>query len=308
MSQSLDERHVLDVLERFPYWLHALRGASPGQVARYAASMLGGARWFSWPYDGPPAALVALQDAPWDSDKLGVKSARIYVAVPPGAHGGAAELVARTLATLDGEGYRYLVTRLDANDLQVVQLLEQAGFIVVDAILSQYVRPAEAPAPAAPADVAVRQVGADDGDALGVLAADAFTMSRFHSDPAIGVELGRAIYRDWGTNLAFGLNDVTLVAELDGAIAGFLSCKDMAGARSAYGFGYGRIELVAVAATKRGRGVVAALTARLFEDATARAWEVLGIGTQIANVRAIRAYQHVGFAPGDSIFTLRRRV
>ena len=82
----------------------------------------------------------------------------------------------------------------------------------------------------------------------------------------------------------------------------------MAGAREAYGHGYGRIELVAVAARAQGRGVVAALAGPLFDEACARRWDVLGIGTQISNVRAIRAYQRVGFIPGDSIFTLRRWV
>ena len=308
MTRPLDEREALEVLEQFPYWFHALRGASPGQVARFAAAGLRGARLLGWPDDGPAAALTALQDAPWDTAKLGVTSGRLYVCVPPAAHAGAAALIADTLAAADAAGYRYLVTRLDAGDLHVVQLLEQAGFVVVDAILSQYVRTAEAAAPAAPPDVAVRAVRPDDAAGLAALAAAAFTMSRFHSDPSIGVDLGRSIYREWGANLAGGLNDLTLVAELDGALAGFLSCKEMTAARASYGFGYGRIELVAVAEAARGRGVIDALTATLLVEARARTWEVLGIGTQIANVRAIRAYQRVGFAPGDSIFTLRRRV
>jgi ribosomal protein S18 acetylase RimI-like enzyme len=229
--------------------------------------------------------------------------------VPPTARTGAEALVAHALAAADAAGYRYLITRLDALDLAIVQILEQAGFIVVDAILSQYVRPHETTPTHAPNGVTVRAVEPADSDALAALSADAFTLSRFHNDPALGASLGREIYREWGANLARGLNDLTLVAEIAGAVAGFLSCKDMTAARSTYGFGYGRIELVAVAEQARGRGVVAAMTARLFAEATGGFdWRVLGIGTQIANVRAIRAYQRVGFVPGDSIFTLRRRV
>jgi GNAT superfamily N-acetyltransferase len=301
---------LLELLERFPSWPHAPRGAAPSQVARFAASILGGARLIGWPDDERPRAVAALHDAPWDSEKLGVASARLFVVVPPDAADGTAALLDRALAAADAAGARYLVTRIDAGDVHVVQALEQRGFIVVDAILSQYLRPAESPPIAAPPDVHVRAAIPADGPALAALADESFTMSRFHWDPWIGPERGRAIYREWAHNIARGLNDVNLVAEIDGGVIGFLSCKDVPQARPAYALGYGRIELVAVAPPARGRHVIAALTARLVAECASaeRRWDLLGIGTQIANVRAMRAYQRVGFAPGDSIFTLRRLV
>lgn len=304
----MNQASLLDVLEAYPSWPHAPRDATAAQVGRFAASVLRGATLLGWPDEDRPRAVAAVQDAPWDSARLGVKAGRLFVVVPPAAIDGAVELVAGTLAAAAGAGFRYLVTRIDAGDLAVVQVLEKAGFLVVDAILSQYLQVGAAPPLTAPPDVAVRLVDLADGDALAALADGCFTMSRFHCDPWIGEERGRAIYRDWARNLAAGLNELTLVAEIDGAVAGFLSCRDVADTRPSYGFGYGRIELVAVAETARGRGVVASLNRRLIAESPSRGWNLLGIGTQIANVRAMRAYQNVGFIPGDSIFTLRHLV
>ena len=144
-----------------------------------------------------------------------------------------------------------------------------------------------------------------DASSLASITDASFTESRFHGDPWVGEARARAIYRLWASNLARGLNDVTLVAHQADSVVGFLSAKGVAGAREAFGFGIGRIELVAVAEQHRGLGVVAALTSRLIEESPARGWSLLGIGTQTSNVRAMRAYARAGFAPGDSIFTLR---
>lgn len=298
---------VLDVLVRYPLWPHVPRGVTASQVARFASMVMQGATFYGWPDDATPRAVAALQTAPWDSEKIGVPAARLFVTVPPDAPGTAAPLLARVLAEADGAGIKYLVTRIDAGDVAVIQAMEQAGFIVVDAILSQYLRPAAAPPPAQ-TDMRVRPAEPDDAEVLAGIADACFTMSRFHGDPWIGVDKARSVYRDWARNIARGLNDVNVVAVLDGAVVGFLSCKDVPPARSAYGIGYGRIELVAVTPAARGRGGVGAMTRRLIDEAPARSWDLLGIGTQIANVQAMRAYQHAGFVPGDSIFTLRRLV
>ena len=71
---TVDDRELADVLERFPYWFHALRNTTPAQVAGFAAAMLAGTQRFRWPEDGAPEAVIALQDAPWDTAKLGVNS------------------------------------------------------------------------------------------------------------------------------------------------------------------------------------------------------------------------------------------
>ena len=305
MTDSRDALH--DVLVRYPYWPHAPRGSTPEQVATFAVASLAGGSVHGWPDDAAPRAFAVVHETPWDSQKLGVRAARLSLIVPPDAADGAAPLLAGVIAAADADGVGYVVARLDAGDVHSTQVLERQGFVLVDAILSQYLAVGGAP-PAPPSGaVAVRTAQAADAARLEELSDECFTMSRFHWDPWIGIARARAIYREWARNIASGQDDVDLVAELDGTIVGFLSCKDVPGMRAAYGFGQGRIGLVAVAAAARGRGVVGAMTSELVARAPSFGWDLLGIGTQIANVRAIRAYQRTGFAPGDSIVTLRRR-
>jgi dTDP-4-amino-4,6-dideoxy-D-galactose acyltransferase len=297
----MTDAELSELVERHPLWPHVPHEATPAQVARFAGSVLVGARRF-----GDRDGLVALHDSSWDAAKLGVRSGRIFVVLPPDSRR-PEQVLTDALAAIDADGYRYLLTRVDANDMRTIQLLEQAGFILVDAILSQYLW-TDHVAPAPPGPHTVRRATPADAERLAVLVDESFTMSRFHCDPWIGLDRAREIYRDWGRNIAKGLNDVNLVVEVDGAVAGFLSCKDIVESRSAFGYGYGRIELVAVDARARGRGCVQALTVRLVEESAVHDWRRLGIGTQISNVRAIRAYQRAGFVPGDGIVTLRRLI
>lgn len=302
---NVDPSKVVELLERFPKWPHAPLGARPAQVAQFASAVLQGSTFHGWPDDHSPRAVVALQSAPWDSEKLGVPAARLFAIVPPDESAAASQLLSRVLEYADRAGLRYLVSRVDAADLGAIQAMEKSGFVVVDAILSQYLDPRTACAPSS-SELQVRFAEPGDAEALAEIADECFTMSRFHNDPWIGGETARGIYRDWARNIARGLNDLNLVAVSDERVVGFLSCKDVPAARSTYRQGYCRIELVAIAPLARGRGGVAAMTRRLIDEAPARDWQRIGIGTQVANVQAMRAYQKVGFVPGDSIFTLRR--
>jgi dTDP-4-amino-4,6-dideoxy-D-galactose acyltransferase len=287
------------LLERYRHWPHAPRDVTPQQIAAYALSTIPASAELII----APDAGTALYETPWDTRKLGVRAGRVALVAPSPA--GAAPVVAETLARAEAQGFGYLITRVDANDLAAVQTLEAAGFQIVDAILSQYLRVPAAPPAAADPAIPVRPVRPDDAAALGAIADLSFHHSRFHDDPFIGAARARRFYHDWVESLAHGLNTLTLVAERDGAVVGFLSCLDFTGARGAYGWGYGRIELVAVHPDARGAGVVPALTARLVAESPALGWSLLGIGTQIGNLAAIKAYQRAGFTPGDAIFTLR---
>ena len=299
---------ALDLLERFPYWPHAPRDASARQVAEFAAGLLrDGAHHIARAAEGRAEALWVRQDLPWDSEKLGLKSARATFVVAPGSERAAALCESAVEAALR-EGYGYLFTRVDARDLATVQACEKAGFVVVDAILSQYIDlPRAREMGATPEGLSLREGGPQDAPALQRLVDATLLHSRFHDDPKVGRERGRELYREWAHNSVHGLNQFTAIASIEGVDAGFLTVKDNAGAREAFGKGYGRIELVAVDARFRGQGVVGALTDFLIAACPRLGWERLGIGTQTWNVAAIRAYQRAGFTPGDAIFSMRWR-
>jgi len=299
---------LLSLLTRYPYWPHRPRASSVEQHAAFARASLQGAELVRHHRGSILVAAVARQTLGWDTEKLGVPSARLSVIVDPDSVEVTASIVGEALASATSAGFGYLFTRVDARELATVQHLERAGFRTVDAIVSQYLRVGVQPGvSAAPSGIAVREATAADAALVEEMTDATLTQSRFHSDPLVGVEKARAMYREWARNSVSGLNELTLIAEVDGVPAGFLSCKDVRGAREAYGYGYCRIELVAVLEAFRGTGAVQALTANLLARCPAHGWALCGIGTQISNATALRAYGKAGFTPGDAIFSMRWR-
>ncbi|MFO0555092.1 MAG: GNAT family N-acetyltransferase [Polyangiaceae bacterium] len=303
----MDER--LALLERYPYWPHPPRGASRAAIARFALGLLEGSEYVDERApDGSLSASAARQRLAWDTEKLGLASARVAFIVDPASSMDRDAFTARAVADARDAGIGYLFTRIDAAELPQVQACEKAGFVTVDAILSQYLEVAHAPRVEVATGITIREATASDAALMSDLVDATLSHSRFHADPKVGPARGRELYREWGANSVRGLNELTLLAEVDGTPVGFLSVKDNKAARPAFGWGYGRIELVGVLERARGRGVVTALTAALIEVSPRFGWERLGIGTQISNVPAIRAYQKAGFVPGDAIFSMRWRV
>jgi dTDP-4-amino-4,6-dideoxy-D-galactose acyltransferase len=298
----------LDLLRAYPYWPHAPRGVDAERVARFAAGLLTpGAVHEERSGAGALDGFYVRQDLPWDSEKLGLKSARVsFVWSEPSV---CARLCRCAVEHGRRDGYGYLFTRIDARDLDVVQACEKAGLVVVDSILSQYIQVETAPELGEAArGITLREAGPSDAALMEDLVGATLTRSRFHDDPKVGPERGREIYREWARNSVNGLNDYTVIAEVNGEPASFLSVKDVPAARGGFGFGYGRIEIVGVLPRHRGIGLVQAMTAALVRACPRLDWQRLGVGTQVWNVAAIRGYQKAGFTPGDAIFSMRWRV
>jgi ribosomal protein S18 acetylase RimI-like enzyme len=128
---------------------------------------------------------------------------------------------------------------------------------------------------------------ADDESILGELAGRAFVLSRFSADPFFTPEQVQNFHRTWITNLCRELAQRVLVCEIDGTVAGFVSC--------ALASDEGRIPLIATGAEYRGRGLGSALVAAAlhwFLDAGCR---VVHVKTQAHNFRALALYHRSGF-------------
>jgi GNAT superfamily N-acetyltransferase len=93
----------------------------------------------------------------------------------------------------------------------------------------------------------------------------------------------------------------THVALVDNEPAGFLSVVETAQAGGAVRV----IDLVAVDAQHRGRGVGAALV-DAFIDTHSPECASLAVGTQAANVASLRLYERAGFLVSDSRYVMHR--
>jgi dTDP-4-amino-4,6-dideoxy-D-galactose acyltransferase len=246
---------------------------------------------------------------PWDSEQLGVTAARIHYLVAEGSYGEQQQikraLLEHVLEEAQERSVWHLSVRVDASDLSSLHVLEQAGFITVDGILTFALdltthRPNEATH-----DFKIRLASAADADQAAALARTAYVHDRFHSDPFI--DRGRAdeLHATWLRNSCAGkAADAVVLAEDETGLLGFVTCalqRDTAH----LGRMVGTIVLVASAAHARGRGVGFATTMTALEWFRQQGCEIVEVGTQLRNIGASRLYQKCGFRIVGSCISLR---
>lgn len=207
-----------------------------------------------------------------------------------------AERMGRPAITVDGDDdpeiavAGFLQTRVPASDVPRVSALERAGWSVVDVTVTLSREPGFEPPDD---DWTIRAPAADDRDALLAIAHDDYDVSRFHLDPLVPDAVARRIKRDWLAACLDGeRGDGVLVADGADGPAGFLATLTSATARV--------IDLVAVSSVNRGSGVGRALVTHLLAESST----TVEVGTQIANVGALRFYESLGFRSRDTRYVL----
>lgn len=186
----------------------------------------------------------------------------------------------------------FLQTRVPAADVERVGGLERAGWSVVDVTVTLAREPGVEPR------AGVWSIGAPaagDRDGLLGIARDDYDVSRFHLDPQIPDTMAGRIKRDWLAACLDGeRGDRVLVAAGDDGPAGFLAVLRTPATQV--------IDLIAVRAAARGTGAGRALVSHLL----AESGETVEVGTQIANVNALRFYESLGFRARESRYVLHR--
>jgi len=198
-----------------------------------------------------------------------------------------------TADELSASGPGFFQARVPTGDVARVGSLERVGFRTVDVTVTFR----RDPGLAVPGRVArVRDARPDDRRAVIALAAREYTVSRFHLDPEIADDVARSIKREWVDNYFKGARgDRMLVAEHDGEVTGFQLVLDTPEAAV--------IDLIAVAAAARGRGIGSSLVCSLAESSPDRPVQA---GTQVANLPALRLYERLGFAVARTDYVLHR--
>jgi len=217
---------------------------------------------------------------PWDSEFFGLRIAR-YTSdhLTDEAAGEALESCRR-----EGIDCLYLLLADDAGSLAAA---EHAHLQAVDTRLT-LARPLAGHEPAA-SPYLIRPADPSDLPQLRTIARTAHHDSRFYSDPHFDRARCDALYQTWIERSCQGYANRTLVAEIKGQPAGYVSCH-LSDA------GEGSIGLFAVAEHARGNGVGGALVRSAlgyFQQAGMRTAQVV---TQERNRLAQRTYERNGFA------------
>src|SRR5687767_10117275 len=162
----------------------------------------------------------------WDSDFFGVRVGRLAAGLGPGAF-------AAAVAGARERGFDCLHQLSDAGDLETSGLAEEHGFRLVDVRLeyaidlaSRASARAAAPAgrPPSVASAAVRPARPGDVPALRAIAAQSHRATRFRADGGFDGERCDELYATWIEKSCAGWADAVLVADHDGAPAGYASC------------------------------------------------------------------------------------
>jgi ribosomal protein S18 acetylase RimI-like enzyme len=181
----------------------------------------------------------------------------------------------------------FVYTRVPVQAVPVCETLAAHGFRLVDTTLTFEKTVGDTP-PSAPA-CTVRAARKADAGAVVALAGSSFSASRFHADPRFPDRLAVRIKARWAESYFAGRRGEQMgVACLGGRLVGFVLILHLPG-------GLQVIDLIAVEASARRRGVGQALVGYAEAEAAARGARLLRVGTQAGNVPSARLYEGCGF-------------
>ncbi len=264
-------------------------------VARCGDRMAGAACW------GPLT---------WDSEVFGFPAARLHflLASVAGREGQSVQeaLCEALLDDARHAGIRHLTARVDAGDLETIQVLEAGGFRLLDGLQTFSLPLRSAPRRDREGAV-IRGFQPSDLAPVCAIARSAYALDRFHADTALGPGVADRLHETWVRNSCLGqAADHVVIAETGGAVAGFVTCKLDREAAAVLGGPLGSIVLVATAAAARGRGLARAATGGALDWFQGQGAAVVEVGTQLRNIPAGRLYESCGFRLRGVSLTLRR--
>jgi ribosomal protein S18 acetylase RimI-like enzyme len=248
---------------------------------------------------------------PWDTEQIGLNAARLDYLVAIGTYeeqyGVKSVLLSAVVRHCERRNLQHLSVRLDASDLSGLHVLESAGFITMDGILTFALEvpdllpyePDEGPR--------IRLAGPADSAEAAAVASEAYVHDRFHADPGIPKERADALHAVWLRNSCLGkAADAVVVAEDEQGLLGFVTCRLQRDTEPHLGSLAGTIVLVATAGRARRKGVAQAATRAALDWFRDQGAEVVEVGTQLRNIPAARLYQSLGFRLIGSGISLRK--
>jgi ribosomal protein S18 acetylase RimI-like enzyme len=186
--------------------------------------------------------------------------------------------------------------KVPASRPDLVARLEDAGMRVVNVSVTL----GRGPASIGPEPGTVRRLDPEADGALLAVAERSFTQTRFHLDPGTPDAVANRIKRDWVESYLLGTRgEEMLVAEAGGEPVGFLAVIRRATTRV--------IDLIAVDPEHRDKGLGRDLVARFMSDSEGTA-ERVQVGTQAANLGAIRFYERLAYVVDETAFDLHMHV
>ena len=179
----------------------------------------------------------------------------------------------------------FIYSKVPTEDSQTVQLLEEAGFHLIDTSVT-YEKEIDN-TPPVPNNYYIRLASFSDQNHVTRIAEKNFVFSRFHMDPLIPTDLANRVKKEWANNYFLGnRGDNMIIEEIDNRVTGFLQM--LKGEDNTV-----IIDLIAVDKNHRRKNIASDLIA--YAELEYNDCSIMRVGTQIANIPSIRLYEKLGF-------------
>ena len=257
--------------------------------------------------DGEGTVLGLCRPLAWDTAFFGVPMGRLDLLLrgPACDPGTVSDAVTSLLQRCRAQGIRHLTAKVDIADMLAVGVLEDAGFRLMDSIVTYFTHPRRDPPTPVREVGRIRPMTAADVDAVLAVTREAYQgfRGRFHLDPHLPAARSDEFYMEWARQCCAGrMADRVVVAD-DGAggIHGWASTRRVEPASTVGGVALWAGSLGACRRARPGAyaGLIRALAMENFE-----AGAVTETQTQNHNIATVRIYGAVGarYVRGDYTF------
>lgn len=269
-----------------------------------------GAAWVAL-QQGQARGFACLTMLSWDSEQLGMSAARVDYLIAEGTYSEQLQvkekLMEQLLLEAHDRGVWHLSARVDASDLSALHVLEEAGFITLDGILTLALDLARHKSIERPHDFQIRLATPDDAERVADLARIAFIYDRYHADPFISPERAGELHATWLRSSCTGkAADAVMLAEDNTGLLGFMTCALQPDTHKQLGRMIGTVVMAASTEAARGRGVAYATLMAALDWFREQGCEIVDSGTQVRNIPSLGLFQKCGFRIVGSSISLRR--
>lgn len=247
---------------------------------------------------------------PWDTEQLGISSARVEWLLSAGSYQMARQcktkIVEHLLHQCRAEGIHYLTARMHAGDLSSIHALEENGFELIDGIQT-FSRRLNSAHDYPVATYRTRLYEPQDLRQILSIARSSYVFDRFHMDACLPTEAANRLNERWVENSCLGSAADAVVVALDEDFpVGYVTCQIDRYAAERLGVMFGTIGMVATDVLLRGRGVARAATYGALRWFAEQGVDFVEVGTQLCNIPAGRLYEQCGFRLVANSLTFRR--
>ncbi|HUP32017.1 MAG TPA: GNAT family N-acetyltransferase [Gaiellaceae bacterium] len=241
---------------------------------------------------GTSARSFAVRLSPLEETRFGVRAAR--------ADDVTAGDIDALLAFGRQHGVQLIIARVDVEELRAAQLLEDAGFRLMDTLVYQVRAVRERELPHDEPRGLIRPLRAGEEEAVRAVAAEAFQgyFGHYHADERLPAEAADATYIDWAVRSCTepGVCDAVYAADLDGEVVGFITYRLLSPDDA-------EIVLGGVLRHARRLGIYRSFLVHGMAWARERGAARVIVSTQITNVAVQKVWARLGFEPTHAYYT-----